>query len=149
MAGTLSFERRGFLKQVNKPLLFYCTLPVVQEIEKEFWSFVSWTHYGISYTHYKHSWPHYLLCSSISGLSILAGSISSMFPDRKLAHTTCLLGSNPFSAPSTASTIYGVKRKNMLCVMLRPSTRPTTARTRSFTRSICLEVLLTREAVLR
>lgn len=55
--------------------------------------------------------PHYLLCSSISGLSMPAGSLSSMFPVTKLAHKTCPLGSNPFSAPSAASTVRGVKRK--------------------------------------
>lgn len=68
------------------------------------------------------SLPHCLLCSSISGLSMPAGSLSSMFPVTKLAHKTCPLGSNPFSAPSAASTVCGVKRKNMLCVMLGPST---------------------------
>lgn len=88
--------------------------------------------------------PHCLLCSRISVLSMPAGSLSSMFPVTKLAHKTCSLGSNPFSAPSATSTVRGVKRKNMLYVMLGPSKWPATARTRNFNRSICLEVLLTR-----
>lgn len=78
-----------------------------------------------------------------------AGSLSSMFPVTKLAHKTCPLGNNPFSAPSIASAVCGVKGKNMLCVMLGPSTWPTAARTRSFNRTMFLEVLLRREAILR
>lgn len=61
------------------------------------------------------STPPYLLCSSVSRLSVPAGSLSSMLLDRKLIYKTCPLENNPFSAPSAASTVCAAKRE-LCCV---------------------------------